>query len=76
MKPPTPLVDGMLSAYVDWRGACRTLDAAYEAWGSGTGAHAALAFSRYSAALDQEESAAALYAELTRQVRRLSPAAA
>ena len=66
----TRLVDLMLSAYVDWREACFEVDAAYRAWGLGTGPHADMAFARYTTALEQEERAAALYATFVRDVRQ------
>ena len=74
-KSQKRLVDLMLSAYVDWREACFEVDAAYRAWGPGTGTNADLAFSRYTTALEQEERAASLYATLVRDVRQTVRAA-
>jgi hypothetical protein len=62
------LVDTVISAYVDWREACRFVHDAYRSWASATGPRACAAFRRYMAALDAEESAADLYASLVRRV--------
>jgi hypothetical protein len=58
----------MISAYVDWREACRLVHAAYRSWASATGPRARVAFWRYAATLDAEESAAEIYASLVRRV--------
>jgi hypothetical protein len=58
----------MISAYVDWREACRLVDNAYRSWASATGPGARVAFWRYAAALDAEESAAEVYASLVQRV--------
>ena len=67
-RTETRPVDRMLSAYVDWREACRLVDDAYRWWVSATGTRARVAFWRYTAALDAEESAAEVYASLVRRV--------
>ena len=64
----TRLMDRMISAYVDWREACRLVHDAYRSWTSATGPRARVAFSRYTAALDVEERAAEVYASLVRRV--------
>jgi hypothetical protein len=69
-KSQKRLVDLMLSAYVDWREACSEVDAAYRAWGRGTGPNADVAFTLYATALEQEERAASLYATLVGDVRQ------
>ena len=74
-KSQKRLVDLMLSAYVDWREACVEVDAAYRAWGRGTGPKADVAFALYTTALEQEERAASLYATLVRDVRQTVRAA-
>ena len=66
------LVDGMISAYVDWHEACRLVHDAYRSWTSATGPLARVAFWRYTAALDAEESAAEVYASLVRRVGRVA----
>jgi hypothetical protein len=71
-RTETRLVDGMISAYVDWREACRLVHDAYRSWGSATGAGARAAFWRYTAALDAEEWAAEVYASRVRCVARLT----
>jgi hypothetical protein len=62
------LVDRMISAYVDWKEACRLVHDAYRSWAGATGTRARLEFWRYMAALDAEESAAEVYARLVRRV--------
>jgi hypothetical protein len=64
----TRLVDRMIGAYIDWREACRLVDDACRSWASATGPRARVAFRRYTAALDAEESAAEVYASLVRRV--------
>jgi hypothetical protein len=66
----TRLVDTRISAYVDWREACRLVQDAYNSWASATGPYARVAFCRYTAALDAEERAAEVYASLVRRVGR------
>ena len=77
-RTETRLVDRMISAYVDWREACRLVHDAYRSWASATGASATgasatgssarVAFWRYTAALDAEEWAAEVYASVVRSV--------
>jgi hypothetical protein len=55
-------VDRMLDAYVDWRDACGLVTLTYRSWAGSTGPGAGAAFFRHSAALDQEERAAEVYA--------------
>ena len=62
------LVDRIISAFVDWHQACRLVNDAYRSWVSVTGPRARVAFWRYTAALDAEESAAEVYASLVRRV--------
>jgi hypothetical protein len=62
------LVDEMISAYVDWRDACRAVHAAYRSWATATGPHAGGAFWRYTAPIDAEERAAEGYAGLVRRI--------
>jgi hypothetical protein len=67
-RTETRLVDSMISAYIDWREACRVVDDAYRSWASATGPSARVAFWPYTAALDAEEWAAEVYASLARRV--------
>jgi hypothetical protein len=67
-RTETRLVDTMISAYVDWREACRLVHDAYRSWASSTGSRARDAFWRYNAALDAEERAAEVYSSLVRRV--------
>jgi hypothetical protein len=67
-RTETRLVDETISAYVDWREACRAVHAAYRSWATATGPRVRVAFWRYNAALDAEERAAEVYAGLVRRV--------
>ena len=55
-------------AYVSWREACRLVDDAYRSWVGATSPDEAIAFENYTAALDAEERAANVYADLLRRV--------
>ena len=59
-----PLVDEAIEAYVDWREERSTVWDAYARWTNAPVADSPLAFSAYQAALDREECAAHVYAEL------------
>ena len=62
------LVDEAIDAYVDWREERGTVWDAYARWTSAPVADCRLAFSAYRAALDREERAAHVYAELLTRV--------
>jgi hypothetical protein len=53
--------------YADWRDACGKVTRAYEHWSSAPAREGVVAFAAYCAALDQEESAAALYGAVLNQ---------
>jgi hypothetical protein len=58
------LVDEAVDAYVDWREESATVWDAYARWTNARPPDSPLAFSAYRAALDREERAAHVYAEL------------
>ena len=60
-------VDLALDAYVAWREECAAVRAAYLTWTWSGAGEAAPAFDAYAAALDREELAATLYADLARR---------
>jgi hypothetical protein len=64
-------VDLAVDAYVAWREECVAVRNAYLAWRRAGAANAAPAFDAYEAALDREEIAAHVYAELMRRVGHL-----
>jgi len=68
------LVDEAVDAYVDWREERASVWDAYARWTSAPVADCRLAFSAYRAALDREERAAHVYAELMRRVSVAVPA--
>ncbi len=62
------LVDEALDAYIDWREECTSVWDAYARWTSAPLADCPLAFSAYRAALDREECAAQVYADIVTRV--------
>ena len=66
------MADEALAAYIEWREECEAVRGAYLRWTrSGTARpESALAFAAYGAALDHEERAASLYAEVIGRWRR------
>jgi hypothetical protein len=64
------LVDVMMDVYVEWREECIALRKAYEHWSSVRVAERELAFAAYRAALDREDRASAVYADLVKSVER------
>jgi hypothetical protein len=62
------MVDLALDAYVAWREECAAVRVAYLTWRLAGAAGATPAFDDYAAALDREELAAKLYADLARRV--------
>jgi hypothetical protein len=69
-SPPRRMVDETIDAYVDWREECTHVWEAYSRWLSAARGDAALAFRAYVAALDREERASEVYADL---MSRLGP---
>ena len=65
------LVDELVEAYIDWRETCARLNDAYRSWACETGSRGRVAFELYTAALDAEERAAAVYAGLVRRADEL-----
>lgn len=61
-------VDATIDAYVDWRAACTDVRDAYDAWADEPVVDVELAYRVCAAAVDREEAAAAVYAELIRIV--------
>jgi hypothetical protein len=68
MKRQQHMVELALDAYMAWREECGAVRAAYLTWRGARAAEAAPAFAAYAAALDREELAAKLYADLARRV--------
>lgn len=62
------LVDEMLAYYIDWRRDAAAVADAYSRWCFAPGGEEASRFSAYMAALDREESSAASYAVVVREV--------
>jgi hypothetical protein len=61
-----------MDAYLDWRDQCAAVSDAYRCWADAGEADAAPAWRAYEAALDREERASALYADLVRDVDDLA----
>jgi hypothetical protein len=62
------MVDLAVDAYVAWRRECVAVRDAYFVWRRARGAEAPRAFDAYDAALDREEVAANVYAQLISRV--------
>ena len=67
------LVDEAVDAYVDWREERSSVWDAYARWTGAPVPDSLLAFSAYRAALDREERAAHVYAELMTRVSVAAP---
>jgi hypothetical protein len=66
----TELIDVLMDRYVDWREECIGLRKAYERWSTVRVAERELAFAAYRSALDREDRASAVYADLVKSVER------
>jgi hypothetical protein len=62
------LIDEAIRAYVGWREECIAVWDTYRLWANAEASDAALAFAAYLAALDREERASGVYAQLSRRV--------
>ena len=58
----------MIDLYVDWREECAEVQAAYDRWSEAQKNERAHAFAAYRAALDREERASEVYAQLVDRV--------
>ena len=67
------LGDALIDLYVEWREECSAVQLAYERWHRASRGDRAAAFAAYSAALDREERASNLYADLIRQATPRAP---
>ena len=67
------LVDELMDAYVDWREECNALRDAYDRWSTASPDERSLAFVAYSAALDREEQASAVYAKHLNAIAHPAP---
>ena len=66
------LVDELVVAYVDWRESCARVDDAYGFWANEAADGGRIAFALYGAALDAEERAATVYAQIVRRADKVS----
>jgi hypothetical protein len=62
------LIDEAIRAYVGWREESIAVWDTYRRWASAEAGETALAFAAYMAALDREERASGVYAQLSRRV--------
>jgi hypothetical protein len=67
------LVDRLVDAYVDWREECVCVWEANERWSAAPQPERRLAFSGYRAALEREEHASRVYAELVARLAAAAP---
>jgi hypothetical protein len=65
------IVDDVMTAYVKWREASARVWDAYRCWGNAKQEDVSLAFRAYAAALDSEERACEIYADLIVQLDHL-----
>jgi hypothetical protein len=70
LTPPAVLVDEALATYIDWREGERGVADAYARWSEAPAAEENRRFAAYTAALDQEEAAAKVYAESIGELER------
>ena len=65
------LIDEAMERYVEWREECAAVEDAYTNWSSARAGEAQLPYAAYGAALDREQSAAALYGRALVRLERL-----
>jgi hypothetical protein len=58
------LIDELIERWVDWREACLNVRESYRVWCAPSGSLPALTYANYADALDEEEIAAAAYAQV------------
>ena len=68
--PEARLVDALLEGWVDWRESASAVADAYARWSFASGSDRALRFAAYTATLDQEQKAAAAYADAATALER------
>jgi hypothetical protein len=61
LRRKNALIDEAMDSYVDWREECEAVRDAYTSWLSAPPEEGELPFAAYGAALDREQSAAAVY---------------
>ncbi len=71
--PIPALVDRMLVTYVEWRETTYAVADTYERWCVAPADERAMRFASYIAALDQEDTAAGMYAASIRELERWLP---
>jgi hypothetical protein len=64
LTPLSDLMDSAMDGYITWREESAAVEAAYRRWRHASYEERAVAFDRYSAALDREERAASDYRRL------------
>jgi len=69
-EPSDSLVDELLESYIYWLESCEDVRTAYQRWEDSKDPERALEFERYTAALDHEEYAAAIYSFRSGRLRR------
>jgi hypothetical protein len=67
------LTDAVIDSYVDWREECAEVQSAYERWRDAPRRQRVTAFANYHAALDREERASEVYAELVDRLAQAPP---
>jgi hypothetical protein len=72
-EPRWLLVEVTMDAFLDWRRTCVDVREAYDRWSNAPGEELGSAFAAYLTALDSEEDASVVYAELLRRMRQTDP---
>ena len=67
------LGDALINLYVEWREECSAVELAYERWREASKDERAAAFAAYITALDREERASDVYADLIAQATLSAP---
>ena len=70
LRRKNALIDDAMDRYVDWREECLAVDDAYANWLNAPRGEGELPFAAYGAALDREQSAAAVYGHAILRLER------
>jgi hypothetical protein len=68
--PEIALVDDVLVGYAEWRDGSDAVADAYEQWSTAPAGENGLRFAAFTAAVDQEQTAAVAYADAIRKLKR------
>jgi hypothetical protein len=72
LRRKNALIDEAMDSYVEWREECEAVHNAYANWLSAPAEEGRVPFAAYGAALDREQSAAAVYQRALGRLERLA----